>query len=1136
MQFVTLPFDNLTYNLYVKSEEDIEFILPHLVPNKKPKLSKVNNTFLPSEEIVIKVAVITENVTPKLTFIGDDEECNITESGSLELLPNSVLIIEFTTSNGGLDWLVHSCNGASNTAEGAETIAKNALKVARRANARSKNTLVIVNETKTIAENAVTIAEDAKLKAETAITSSEQAANDSTIAKRRATRALNEAQTAVDAANAANNTANEAKSIAENSLSMSQDTQQKLTEVENLVDTAVDTADKALTSANEAKTVSAEAKKTSEFALKTALDAKTIATDLEDSVVKKSSAETQTINSNLSFGYGYKLLLDKSDNTNINGISLNQYNELTDKYSNTGLEQVEVGSSTTMLCLNHTGTTYTDADGVERTVDGHIRVDYRETPESSVTQDQLAYMSDVSKLQAEIEDTNNNKYLKLVSEDSQKLNSSFALANGKQMLMQKANGSSYVGLYSAKYDELLDLATNIGLEQLEIGSTTVLMCLNHCGATYRLEDGSTATVDHHIRVDYRENINSSVVQDQLAYMSDINSINGNFDNFNKEYQETIDRINTNYDNLKSYAEENVNLINSNLVNLNNTVNENQKYVQDNIQTINSNLDSLSQTVNTNYKEYKDNLDLVNSSISTLSNTINTNNTNINTRVDQLASSTENSINSIKSDITGINNNIDILNEDILNLSNSVLENKNSITELKEKTDSELSLIKDNLITIESNYTDLNNKVDSNFNDLNEKIDANYSGLNEKIETNKSNIDSIQQELNTNVVKLNSDVVQNINSDLSISTNKKFMLDTLNSGNIIGMFVGAYDNIKYDTDKIYEQLEIGSTSTPMCLNHTGMTIQHEDGSTEVIDGHIRVDYRLSPDSEIVKDQLAYLSDISRVDNELANRVKISSDTTQELLTDLAFETGHKLLLKKFDGGVYTGVSSAVYNKLIDTASNEPLEMMEIGSPSVPMHLNHCGVRFITPTGTEEEIDYHIAVDYRKSIDSPVITDQLAYMSDIRAVNLRIDDLDVGGAELKNVLKLTHEGYQTLDTGLILKNGRKFLLENHSGGTSLGFYFGYYDELKDKNTGAGLEQVEIGSSTAIMCLNHCGTTYTDAEGTEKTIDGHIRVNYRETPDSPIVQDQLAYMSDINNLKELITSLTDQLNDLEIKVGKI
>lgn len=1216
MQFVTLPFDNLTYNLYVKSDEDIEFILPHLVPNKKPKLSKTSNTFLPSEEIVIKVAIVTEDLTPKLSFIGDDEECNITESGSLELMPNSVLIVEFTTSNGGLNWLVHSCNGASNTAEGAETIAKNALKVARRANNRSKNTLVIAEDAKETAESTIATADEAKSKAEEASTNATQAVNDSTIAKRRATRALNEAQAATTVANEAKTVADEAKTTAEEALAKSGETQQKVTELEELVDVSLDKADNAVDLANAAQTTATEAKTTSEFALKTALDAKSVATELKDNVIYKTSATTQRVNSNITFGKGYKLLLDRSSGSNINGIALNQYDELTDKFTNVGLEQVEVGSTTTMICLNHTGTTYTDAEGVEHTVDGHIRVDYRDTPESPVKQDQLAYMSDLAGLQEQIDETNNNKYLKLNSDTNQDLNSSVTIMNGKQLLMQRAKGSSYVGLYSAQYDELHDINTNMGLEQLEIGSTTMLMCLNHCGASYTKADGTTDKVDHHIRVDYREDINSPVVQDQLAYLSDVSAINTDISNFKKNYEETIGTINTNYENLKDYAETNITKLSTDLDTLTTTVENNNNYAQENIQSLKESVNTLNQTVADNYQEYQDKVALIDSNITNLTNTVTTNNTNVNSRIDWVYNDYTTKFNTLNDAVIDFDDRFTTVDESINNLNTSVTANATAITELgqrvdakdteldqkidnsvkdlnqkiedktseinnkidtdigslstkvdgyvdtlniridtevktindridtevdtvnnkidtdvsnlKEEIDTEISGVKDNIATIEANHTALE-----------EKVDNNYSALRTGIQNNYDNINNLNQELDdlsSNVVKRVSDTTQSIDSNLSMVKGKKFLLNTLNTGNVVGMFVGSYDGLTYEDNRTYEQLEIGSTSIPMCLNHTGYTVDYNNGAIETNDGHIRVDYRKTPDSEVIHDQLAYLSDISRIDEELANRIKINSDTTQDLLTDLAFETGHKLLLKKYDGGVYTGISSAVYNNLIDTATSEPLEMMEMGSPSVPMHLNHCGVRFITPTGTEEEIDYHIPVDYRKSLDSPVVMDQLAYMSDIREVNLRIDDLDIGGADLKNVVKLTHEGYQTLDTGLILKNGRKFLLENHSGSTVLGFYFGYYDELKDKNTGAGLEQIEMGTPTAIMCLNHCGTTYTDAEGTEHTIDGHIRVGYRETPTSEIVQDQLAYMSDISKLQELIDNLTEQLNNLEIKVGKI
>ena len=140
-------------------------------------------------------------------------------------------------------------------------------------------------------------------------------------------------------------------------------------------------------------------------------------------------------------------------------------------------------------------------------------------------------------------------------------------------------------------------------------------------------------------------------------------------------------------------------------------------------------------------------------------------------------------------------------------------------------------------------------------------------------------------------------------------------------------------------------------------------------------------------------------------------------------------------------------------------------------------------------------------------------------------------DAAKAKADGSLQLVTEPdtYQKLETGIVLANGRKFLLENRTGGTSLGMYSGCYEELVDDSTQAGLEQIEIGTPTKIMCLNHCGATFKTEGGTgeSKVVDHHIRVDYREKAGEPVVQDQLAYMSDITAIVAHIQKIEQQMN---------
>ena len=495
---VRLSLENLTYNLIVNNSEELQFILPRRVPTAEIT-EKEQNVFMPANQT--EIAVYTKVVTtsaPTVSIISEDEGVDVTVSGSLELFPNSSCILSFITVDGGNSWIVSSSIASSETAEGAEEIAKNAQQIA-----------ITANETATAANETANTAKETANTANTVATEAQEAANTANTDIVSVKENISGLQTSVSTLNETltqtTETANTALTTANN--------------VNEAVNTAITTAGEAKTTAEAAATTAGEAKTTAETAtsnassaLNTANEAKTAA----DASIKISAEGTQTINSNFAIGTGMKGLVTRADGvTQINSVSVNKYDDI-------GLEQLEVGSTTVPMCLNHCGTT--EGEGIDK----HIRVDCKESATSATIKEQLAYLSDLETKINEIR-TELEGYLQLTSSDTQFINSDVVLDSTKKFLVQKHDDSTYIGMFVGYYSELPLVSEegtaipDTGLEQLEIGSPKLLMCLNHCGATF-MKDGEVTTVDKHIRVDYKETPDSPTVQDQLAYMSDIKAL------------------------------------------------------------------------------------------------------------------------------------------------------------------------------------------------------------------------------------------------------------------------------------------------------------------------------------------------------------------------------------------------------------------------------------------------------------------------------------------------------------------------------------------------------------------------------------------------------------------------------------
>lgn len=455
---IRFTLDNLTYNLVVNSSEDLSFVLPRRVPSAAIKESN-KNVIKPAEQTTIKVFVkVQASPVPIVNIISEDEEVKITTAGSFELLPDTTSTLTFTTTDGGNSWLISSSIAAAATAEEAEQIAKNAQEIAVTAKQTATEAQEVATTAKTSADNATTVANTATSTAQTASATARFAQETAVSATSLAEKASTSAEAAQTAADNAQTTAEEAQETA--------------TEASKVAEDAQTTAGEALGEANIAKS--------------TADIAKTLA----EGAFKSESTTAQVIKSDVVLGNGKKFFVQTSNGDTPLAFAANKYS--------TGLEQFEVGTPKLPLCLNHCGTT------VGESIDKHIKVDCKESASGETIKEQLAYLSDVS---AAI-DSVKASTLQLTAEGTQTINSHVAVAKDKKFLLTTKDGVNQInGIAVSNY--------NTGLEQVEVGSTTVPLCLNHCGTT----EGET--IDKHIRVDCKENLTSSVIKEQLAYLSDL---------------------------------------------------------------------------------------------------------------------------------------------------------------------------------------------------------------------------------------------------------------------------------------------------------------------------------------------------------------------------------------------------------------------------------------------------------------------------------------------------------------------------------------------------------------------------------------------------------------------------------------
>lgn len=423
--------ENLTYSLVVNSNEDINIILPRKTPNDEVKPAAGKNDIDAVNDVNIQLYVKTElDPVPNIIFTGQSDQTKIITRGSFKLLPKSLMLITLSTIDGGLTWIVNSCNANEVTAEGAEAIAKNAQEIAVKATDTAdtaKATADVATNTattaKSVADEAKTASEEAKSTAKQALDNSADAVLSAEKAIAKATIAVQSAEDAGVTADTAVETANRAETTANNSLVVAgtaKDTaEQAVTKAENAVSTATESkraAEAAKTEAEIAQAQAATAENKADNAQTTANDAQTtadnavakaeIAQASADASIKLHSDGYQTMDTGLVLANGRKFLLQRHSGGTPVGVFMGYYDTLTDQATGEGLEQVELGTTTTITCLNHCGAVYTDASGVTHTVDKHVRVDCKEVAGGPTFQEQIAYVSDVEQLQTVIDNQN----------------------------------------------------------------------------------------------------------------------------------------------------------------------------------------------------------------------------------------------------------------------------------------------------------------------------------------------------------------------------------------------------------------------------------------------------------------------------------------------------------------------------------------------------------------------------------------------------------------------------------------------------------------------------------------------------------------------------------------------------------
>ena len=335
-------------------------------------------------------------------------------------------------------------------------------------------------------------------------------------------------------------------------------------------------------------------------------------------------------------------------------------------------------------------------------------------------------------------------------------------------------------------------------------------------------------------------------------------------------------------------------------------------------------------------------------------------------------------------------------------------------------------------------------------------------------TAQTTADNAQVDIDTldkETVKLQSDTTQTINSDLVIGNGKKLYVQTADGDTPSGLFVKTYDTG-------LTQFELGSQKLSMCLNHSGTT------EGEVIDKHIKVDCKETPDGETFHEKIAYMSDLDdKVTNDQLNTTLADYAKLNGLNDSLISTTGYYINSTK-EGSITN--SGALY-----LGENSNLILGNVNA--FDLQLNH-----------KASTDKHVAVNYYNS-DSVIEEDKLAYMSDLEN-KVTTEELE---SSIDTAIKLDSDQTQIINSDLTISSGHKTFVQDSATHE--------YNALSLMEYDTGISQIEIGSASMPLCLNHSGATSTDGSD---VIDKHIKVDCREDAESPILHESIAYLSDLSN----------------------
>lgn len=128
----TLKFtlDNIIYNCTTNGKDDIQMILPRRYPSSKiytSRFTKERSVILePSNPVTISVILTnkSKSLVPKINISSEDKKAKIKFNKQINTYPDSSCMFTFTTTDGGVSWLVNfiDYSGKSSQSDGIQSI------------------------------------------------------------------------------------------------------------------------------------------------------------------------------------------------------------------------------------------------------------------------------------------------------------------------------------------------------------------------------------------------------------------------------------------------------------------------------------------------------------------------------------------------------------------------------------------------------------------------------------------------------------------------------------------------------------------------------------------------------------------------------------------------------------------------------------------------------------------------------------------------------------------------------------------------------------------------------------------------------------------------------------------------------